>query len=1018
MSIPVCWSPSKVREVINTDAESVPDAVFRAVHTDWQLFVARPQGTSFQQLHEAAYAQRTAQDLLADFLNNGRHMQLAVIGRSGSGKSHLIHWMRMHIPVSAKRLTIVIPKAGTSLRSVLQLIIKNLPREAQKPFLEELERTGEATATRSGQKERLLNEIAQAIREDVVRTSQGEDTEVEEELIRALPHVFQDPFLRERYFLQENSIVASIVNHVFSAPSIYERAEVRRAFTVDDLPTGGSDFKDASRQARDAISTIYIDEDRYKPLAIDLINRNLNVAISRTLSFSGDRLMQLMISLRRHLKSEGKELVLLIEDFARLQGIDRALLQSLLTQGDDEICDVRWAIAVTTGFFESIAETVYTRMTYFVEMDRSSTGRSSIDANRQTLVDFSGRYLNAVRLGLPRVEGWFATIAPDDVAPNACDDCLAQSECHSAFGRSVDGHGLYPFTAIALAEMVHRTDDRAGTGFNPRVLQNAVIGSVLENYAVALEEGLYPPITLLNELGGFRHLSALDRQKITNQVPDGGDRLIAALEIYNADGLLKGLPEALRKALKLPALPSQIAAPAIADGNATKGSNTSAIDLPTVTVSVDPEQAALEDWGRGKTIPQGLAAKLRPLLYGLICDSIDWDAVGLERSFHVGGAAQKKAFRPTSISFERQETAVGVAPVKIVVSASDRVVMALQGLLQSNKQGGEWEFATGMEKLAALLDGLFAWKTDVVEHLNAIHKKSADWNPVCAAAELLVIGSALGVRSKQDAGYDEQLGAMFSPWPADAPGAVSPGLTNLYKKIEKKRSALRSYVRATTHAGKGGVSGAIFDSRDCIEAIRRLRRLNWQLSQIPPRESSVLTDVQDICDLYKEIASALPVAASEERETRLSWLTQVRETLGEEPKRSAILESLTRAFDVAQASGMSKNRSHQAMEGALSDFASVQFDDAVASVLALEKQSDAVASIPLYARGRSNAVQATSNLINAATNFLGDVEGTLNVWNRGLDNSDQLDQAMASIRRSLTALSALEVDLREKDATY
>jgi len=924
----------------------------------------------------------------------------------------------MQIPVSAKRLTIVIPKAGTSLRSVLQLIIRNLPLEAQRPFLEELERTGEAIATRSGQKERLLNEIAQAIREDVVRASQGDDAEVEEELIGALPHLFQDPFLRERYFLQESSVVTSIVNHVFSAPSTYERAEERRGFTVDDLPTGGSDFKDASRQARDAISTIYIDEDRYKPLAVDLINRNLNVAISRTLSFSGDRLMQLMISLRRHLKGEGKELVLLIEDFARLQGIDRALLQSLLTQGDDEICDVRWAIAVTTGFFESIAETVYTRMTYFVDMDRSSATKPSKDASQRTLVDFSGRYLNAVRLGLPRVEEWFASITPDEVAPNACDSCLARSECHLAFGRSDDGHGLYPFTATALDEMVHRTDDRAGSGFNPRVLQNAVIGTVLENYAVALEEGQYPPTTLLNELGGFRHLSASDRQKITNQVPDGGDRLIAALELYNADGRLRNPPEALRTALKLPALPFQIDLLASADEESVKGNETSIGDPPLIPVTVDPEQAALEDWGRGKTIPQGLAAKLRPILYELIGDSIDWDAIGLERSFHAGGGAQKKAFRPMSISFERQETAIGVAPVKIVVSASDTVVMALQGLLQSSKQGGEWEFGAGMEKLAALLDCLSAWKADVVEQLNGIHKTFTDWNPVCAAAELLAIGSALGLRSKQDAGYDEQLSALLSPWPADAPGAVSSGLTNLYKKLEKKRVALRNYVRATTHAGKGGVAGSIFDPRDCIEAIQRLRRLNWQLKQVPPRESSVLTDVQDICDLYKEIASALPAAATEERETRLRWLTQVREAFGEEPKRSTILESLTRAFDVAQASGMSKNRSHQAMEVALSDFASVQFDDAVASVMAVEKQPDAVASIPLYARGRSNAVQATSNLINAATNFFEDVEGTLNVWNRGLDNSDQLDQAMASIRTSLIALSALEADLKEQDAAH
>ena len=545
-------------------------------------------------------------------------MQLAVIGRSGSGKSHLIHWMRLHIPATAQRLTIVIPKAGTSLRSVLQLIIKNLPQEAQKPFLEELDRTGDATATRSGQKERLLNEVAQAIREDVVRTSQGDDAEVEEALIQALPHVFQDPFLRERYFLREDSVVTSIVNHVFSAPSTYERAEERRGFDVEDLPTGGSDFKDASRQAREAMSTIYLDVERYKPLAIELINRNLNVAISRTLSFSGDRLMQLMVSLRRHLKRGGKELVLLIEDFARLQGIDRALLQALLTQGDDEICNVRWAIAVTTGFFESIAETVYTRMTYFVDMDRSSAAKTAADSRTRTLVDFSGRYLNAVRLGLPRVEDWFASIGPDESAPNACEGCGARTECHEAFGRSDDGHGLYPFTATALGEMVHRTDDRAGSGFNPRVLQNAVLGSVLENYATALEDGQYPPSTLLSELGGVRYLSAHDRAQIETFMPESSARMVAALELYSGDGRLKDLPESLRVALKLPGLPSQVAQSTPENEDTSTQTEVAKEDPQTKTVRIDADQAALEAWGRGETLPQGLAGRLRPLLCALI----------------------------------------------------------------------------------------------------------------------------------------------------------------------------------------------------------------------------------------------------------------------------------------------------------------------------------------------------------------------------------------------------------------
>ncbi|WP_292077368.1 hypothetical protein, partial [Mesorhizobium sp.] len=113
------------------------------------------------------------------------------------------------------------------------------------------------------------------------------------------------------------------------------RPDRRRSFSESDLPLGGIDFAHASKLARDAIQIIELDPPTYLPLAIKIINRNLDRAVARTLSFSGDRVEELMTRLRTYLKSQGKELVLLVEEFARLQGIDRALLQAITSQGDE-----------------------------------------------------------------------------------------------------------------------------------------------------------------------------------------------------------------------------------------------------------------------------------------------------------------------------------------------------------------------------------------------------------------------------------------------------------------------------------------------------------------------------------------------------------------------------------------------------------------------------------------------------------------------------------------------------------
>ena len=158
------------------------------------------------------------------------------------------------------------------------------------------------------------------------------------------------------------------------------------------------DFANASKQARDAIQIIECEPAAYLPLAVKIINRNLDRAVARTLSFSVIGLRNCMLRLRTHSKSQGKELVLLVEEFARLQGIDRALLQAITFHGDDRQCKMRSAIAVTTGFFESVAETAYMRTTHIVDMDRSAGRAEGQNVTTASLSSFASRYLNAVQL--------------------------------------------------------------------------------------------------------------------------------------------------------------------------------------------------------------------------------------------------------------------------------------------------------------------------------------------------------------------------------------------------------------------------------------------------------------------------------------------------------------------------------------------------------------------------------------------------------------------------------------------
>ena len=289
----------------------------------------------------------------------------------------------------------------------------------------------------------------------------------------------------------------------------------------------------------------------YLPLAIKIINRNLDRAVARTLSFSGDRVEELMARLRTYLKNQGMELVLLVEEFARLQGIDRALLQAITSHGDERQCKMRSAIAVSTGFFESVAETAYMRTTHIVDMDRSAGRADGQSVTTASLSQFASRYLNAVRLGLSGIDRWNETARPGEEPPSHCSGCQYQGGCHATFG-AVDGYGLYPFTPLALWISASRADASMPESLNPRILQNGLLVEVLDNYGESIQTGTFPPFKLLEKLGGVEALPLAAQTQLQSRNPQSFQRWEAFLELYDGTGEIKNLDAPLCEAFEVP----------------------------------------------------------------------------------------------------------------------------------------------------------------------------------------------------------------------------------------------------------------------------------------------------------------------------------------------------------------------------------------------------------------------------------------------------------------------------------
>lgn len=990
----VCWRPEQVGRVINIDADHVADPVFWAIDTETPLHTRAGEGGSVRQ-------QCTAEVVDAMLDPSLNHFQLAVLGPAGAGKSHLIHRMRQQIERRPGLEVLAIRRLETNLRAVLEKLIARLPTEDRPRYLEELRRTGPALSTPAVQKSTLLDSLAQAIEEDAARAESGIDQELEEALLASLPSLFRDPYLRDAKFLRDEEVVPELVDRLFSSRE-GKRIDEEILFEGANLPLSGIDVRSCSKPAREAVDIFTFDADRTVPAVLRVINRNLGPAISRALNFSGDQLGDLLGRIREHLKEEGKELVILFEEFARLQGYDLAMLAALIVQGDERLCRVRWALACTSGRFLALPDTVRSRMDLVVDMRAAPT--------RPDLGLFAGRYLNAVRVGATALAEAYDSAAPK--LPNACTDCHHRSECFEAFGAVGPDDaqvGLYPFTPSALATLARRSGAEDGETFNPREFQKKVLKPVLIDEARDLAADNFPTTRFLTQMGG-PEIATVDRGRLQERAGAKFERYLAFFQLWNEGRLSGASPDVLRAfgLEPLAGLADGLDRGPPAEAKSPERSAGPARPEPPRTTPRDADAAQLERWIDGGALDQNLAQRLRQVLFPLIERAIDWDALGLHQATFSGATTGARPFRNQSIQFLRQVTRGGVAPPVVLelplkrdAASFSRTALALESLLKYER-ARDWRQANGLDGLAAISELATACAAEAARQLQILRGDAA-WDPLAGAAELLVIGAALGgVLAPTQTTDESLLEAMFRPMPPECPFA-NGRLRALYDRLLRRRPAMQELVRAHVSLSKGGRLGRTIDPRPLRAAARSLRRNKWTPAREPQLRPALYTEVGT---LYEQVKGELQPALAAEREGRRGWLVAVDEAFAGSGKQ-AVLTAVREATEAATAFGVPV--STRTLDDARHAFSSVQFDAAVRAVRVIDAADPPQSELLHYAKGRVDAVDAATRLIKAWGEFLAAAEADV-ARKREKAGLDELSQ---NARRVSVALEGLCAELRD-----
>ncbi|MEO7076703.1 MAG: hypothetical protein ABI068_15525, partial [Ktedonobacterales bacterium] len=707
----------------------------------------------------------------------------------------------------------------------------------------------------------------------------------------------------------------------------------------------------------------------------------------------------------------GQTLILLIEDFATLQGVDTALLQALIEapgEGPNALCELRWAMAVTSGYYERLPDTVKSRMDFLIDMDLPTSGEFAV-LGPQSVTTFAARYLNAVRLDERHLHDWYVersavdTPSASRAAPNQCDSCQFREECHRSFGEA-HGVGLYPFNEAALNTMAERQDRNIRERFNPRRLIKNVLAEVMGAHRQELVSGEFPDERLLAMMGGSQ-LTPATEDRLNRQDPVNFPRQRATLELWGIPGKPINVPTELYEAFALqpPVLEQTVERqPAVVRAyaqGATAGFLTTvapvidsslAAQPITPPIATPPERAeplhpdihAIRRWAQGEAMPEDTATWLRDALYAALLEAIDWDAAGFERiRFMQPDGSANIPFRRRNIIFRRQRTQSALSGVILTLplNADDdddddelrQTAIALEALRQFQLRKA-WDFPDAFEGLAALGECLSRWSTWLLDAFRRWPTAgTGKWDAISAAVETLAVGAAMSGRlAGARVTSTDALNAIFEPLPDLAPEQTSKEWRALYAEIQKRQESAREILEALAFAAKGGRVGKMLDPSKLLPPLKRIMR-RWEVT--PPATND--TDLRDpylaVAKLHRRIGEQLTLAATVEYERRVRWLDQTRQYMDEQTTRLQVVTSAEKLLNQIEGQGIEVNRGALTrFRETLNEFKRVQLDAAIQATQQLREKPTPVSALPMLASNRTSAAMEAATAFFAAADAL------------------------------------------------
>lgn len=682
-----CWTTKQAERALPTEAESPSDGIFLATHAPLPIY----------QLANAMSDEGTLtaeEDVLAAVLAPGDLPIVPVLGPSGSGKSHLVRWLRHRLEVERPDdlVVVFIPKLAMSLKGIALEIIRAGDGPEFEALAAEVRGATQALTDQMAVLS-LRSALANLVQTEGADTRPGEDADTaifRSFLAEHLPNLLNDGVAGPPLFREGATI------HRFAMENLRGRQgedkERAFAFEATDLEISLADIGQAGASAQLILAQLAANPS-LRDLAATMLNEQLEPAISSVFGIKGATITDIFLRLRKHFHGRGQRLLLLIEDFSIFQGIQRGVLDAItVIPGEkDELCSLRAVMAVTTGYFrESLPDTVRTRTHRVFDL----TPRGDDEAS--SIGRFVAGYLNAARLDGDALKAFRGDTAP----PNACDQCPVRETCHTAFGE-VDGVGLFPLTA----HLVDQTSRNISSGFIARTYLNQVLKPLLVNEAASIDRAEFPTARFASAHRRINADLVTADVRLRSANPDDApndERRARTVQLYTAvSGKRPAWPtETVYRAFGMAApahhLPAgvEVNGPPSEDVPETVEDQGPKSKPDKVSASTRALTKSIENWGSTGQITQSDRVAVVDLVVGAVIPRL-----GLIEG--IGGPVAWRADSDVQPTLTREffaltDTAPAQQPGRVIIPRNDSTVRGLS-LLAQFRALGSWKAVGGGE---------------------------------------------------------------------------------------------------------------------------------------------------------------------------------------------------------------------------------------------------------------------------------------------------------------------------------